>query len=485
MNKSTFLARVAHSRPDALLNYTYDDIPGTFGSTSKLPIRCKLHGVFYQKPHVHLYGGGCRRCGLKRSAELRTLGVGGFIINSRSKFGDKFTYDKTVYVGQNTELVIGCPRHGDIMLTPREHYQYQYGCRECGLEIPRELEKKRYIDLATHVHDGKYGYGNVVYVNSTDKVEINCPLHGPFWQGLYAHTKRANACPTCTREADRLSQDQFIRQAQVTHGGRYLYDKTQYATAASMVTITCPRHGDWIQRAGSHLQGNGCAECHRESKLLPLDEFIEKAKAIHGDNYDYSKVDYQGNKTPVEIICPVHGSFWQRPNTHISAKNGCQLCQESVGERAVEVFLKKHGIRYIREHRIVPHRYRFDFYLPDLDIYIEFNGKQHYTPVELFGGEAAYLATKERDRCKRVLVKQHGGRLVVLTHVNLKDGVIENVLVQRLKSIFAFWCAVDGTLEVFKSVGEVYRRFEIPDTIAYRNLVEAVLSRHSNVKILF
>jgi hypothetical protein len=441
--------------------------------------------VFHQKPHVHLDGGGCRDCGLHRSAKSRALDVEAFIVNSRAKFGDKFTYDETIYVGQNTALTIGCPRHGNLTLTPREHYQYQYGCRECGVEIPKELEKKRYVDLATRVHDGKYGYGNVIYVNSTEKVEIDCPSHGPFWQGLYAHAKRGTACPSCTSQADRLTQDQFIHQAHIVHGGRYRYDKTQYVTMASMVTITCPKHGDLIQRAGSHLQGNGCIKCHRESQLLPLDKFIEKAKAIHSDSYDYSKVDYQGNKKPVEIICTVHGSFWQRPNTHISSGNGCQLCQESKGERAVEVFLKKYGIAYIREHRIAPHLYRYDFYLPDFEIFIEFNGKQHYTPVELFGGEAGYLATVERDRLKSLLVKQHGGRLVVLTHVNLKDGVLEDVLVQRLKSIFAFWFVVDGEIVAIRTPDEVYRRFEIPGTVTYRNLGDAVTANHPNVKILF
>lgn len=84
------------------------------------------------------------------------------------------------------------------------------------------------------------------------------------------------------------------------------------------------------------------------------EEFIEKAKKVHGDKYDYSKVDYKGNKEKVCIICPIHGEFWQVASTHINLKCGCPLCankgsgkrNELTKEEFIEKSRKAHGDKY-------------------------------------------------------------------------------------------------------------------------------------------
>jgi very-short-patch-repair endonuclease len=185
------------------------------------------------------------------------------------------------------------------------------------------------------------------------------------------------------------------------------------------------------------LQGNGCKKCYQEEQRKSTDEFIRDARSIHGDKYDYSRVVYVGNKHKVEIVCPKHGSFFQQPNSHLSYKSGCLLCSDSKGERAVEEFLKKCNIKHVREYSIPNHRYRYDFYLPDTNTFIEFHGVQHYRPVEYFGGKEAFIKNKKRDLRKKMLVEEIGGKLITIPFTHLDKGTLEKTLAVKLKVVFS------------------------------------------------
>ena len=116
-------------------------------------------------------------------------------------------------------------------------------------------------------------------------------------------------------------------------------------------------------------------------------------------------------KTPVDIICPLHGLFKQTPSNHLIAKSGCPACSQSYGEKQVEIFLKSKNINYTKQKKykdcININMLPFDFYLPDYNICIEFNGIQHYKPVDIFGGEESFKLTKLRDGIKEKYCKNN------------------------------------------------------------------------------
>ena len=161
----------------------------------------------------------------------------------------------------------------------------------------------------------------------------------------------------------RLTTEQFIQRAKAKHGDQYDYSKVVYKSAKTKVLIICPIHGEFLQNPRCHwkaVKGIACPKCSRkhrakiQSKIFSstTEEFIKKAKIVHGDKYDYSKVDYNGNKKEVIIICPIHGEFLQKPNSHINKKwpSGCRDCyieklsmtQEQFIQKAIEV----HGNKY-------------------------------------------------------------------------------------------------------------------------------------------
>ena len=120
----------------------------------------------------------------------------------------------------------------------------------------------------------------------------------------------------------KYDKESFIEMAKKIHGNKYDYSKVEYINSQTKVCIICPEHGEFWQIPSSHLYGKGCKRC---SHILNVNEFITKAREIHGNKYDYSKVDYKGTNKKICIICPEHGEFWQTPHHHL-AGNGCQKC---------------------------------------------------------------------------------------------------------------------------------------------------------------
>ena len=122
-----------------------------------------------------------------------------------------------------------------------------------------------------------------------------------------------------------LTTEEFIERAKKVHGDKYDYSKSEYVNNHTKVCITCPEHGEFWQTPENHLDGQGCPKCGIKKRTLTTEEFINKARKIHGNKYNYSKVKYKNAKEKVCIICPEHGEFWQVPSYHLSG-NGCPEC---------------------------------------------------------------------------------------------------------------------------------------------------------------
>lgn len=127
----------------------------------------------------------------------------------------------------------------------------------------------------------------------------------------------------------KLTTEEFIVRAKAVHGDKYDYSEVEYVNNSSPVVIVCPEHGAFEQRPNKHFNGNGCPKCARATQsarqAMSQEVWIERAKRIHQNKYDYSKVAYVNNHTPISIICPIHGEFIQTPANHIKGQ-GCTIC---------------------------------------------------------------------------------------------------------------------------------------------------------------
>jgi cytochrome c2 len=190
----------------------------------------------------------------------------------------------------------------------------------------------KFIEKAKEVHGDKYDYSKTVYQNNLKEVVIICDIHGEFLQLPKTH-KKGNGCIPCGRERTSLARksnvDEFIQKANEVHNNKYDYSKVQYNKASEKVIIICIEHGEFLQTPNGHLGGAGCRKCstqrNSDKARKRTEEFIKESIEKHGDNYDYSKVEYKNTKENVIILCKEHGEFLQTPSNHLKGTR-CPLC---------------------------------------------------------------------------------------------------------------------------------------------------------------
>lgn len=339
-------ARLVHGN-----KYDYSHVE-YISAHQKVCIICPEHGPFWQKPNSHLNGSGCAECGKQQSGLAKKKTSALFIEQAKKIHGDKYDYSKVVYKVSHEKVCIICPKHGDFWQTPSDHLRGS-GCPACGIEHRSEQKRfsqEDFISAARTVHGNKYDYSKVNYVSSEEKVCIVCPVHGEFWQSAGSHLQGIG-CKLCASDSSarkrRKSFDEFVQAANTIHSGKYDYSKVDYVSANSKVCIICPEHGEFWQTPASHLNGNGCRFCAGVAPYT-TESFIAKAKEIHGNLYDYSKVSYINSDTKVCIVCPIHGEFWQDPGSHLRGA-GCRACV-GTAPYSTESFIEKANLIHLGKY---------------------------------------------------------------------------------------------------------------------------------------
>lgn len=281
---------------------------------------------------------------------------------------------------------------------------------------------EEFIEQAKAVHGDKYDYSRVEYTNTKGKVCIICQEHGEFWQSPSSHLSGRN-CPICGELARRknktISSEELLRRFRVLYGEKYDYDFSECVGARGYIKIFCKSHNIWFkQKVLHHLNGHQCKLCSKGGSSYTTEDFILRAKEVHGNLYNYDKVNYINKETPVEIICKKHGSFWQKPHNHINGC-GCQLCKATKTQLKVFNLLKK---SFPDEEWFWEYQptwlglQRFDIYNKRCNLAIEYNGRQHYEPVDTFGGENAFRFTVQRDILKLEKCKNNNCTLYIIKY---------------------------------------------------------------------
>lgn len=294
------------------------------------------------------------------------------------------------------------------------------------------LNKYNFVEKARQVHGDKYDYSKSIYNGSQNKLTIICPIHGSFTQSPDVHINGGAGCPLCGRDKiaakTRIGLERFIERARQVHGDKYDYSKVNYINSYTEVEIICSIHGSFWQKPDNHIRVKcGCPWC--SGVKTDIDKFIERSKKIHGDKYDYSKTVYVNNKTKVCITCPIHGDFWVSIINHIYDKNGCPRCKESKGEKTIARYLEDHNIYFKTQYRFPDCKDKrslpFDFYLPEYNMCIEYDGEQHFKPIGRWKGAKGFEDIKRRDNIKNSYCKDNG---IGLTRIKYTETDISSIL---------------------------------------------------------
>ena len=345
-----------------------------------------------------------------------------FINESKTIHSERYDYSQLNYISNHKKVKLICPIHGVFEVRPNDHLSKKVGCNKCNNTSITKSKNvgKKIVDRFNKIHNNKYNYSLMNYIVTDNKIKIICPIHGEFQQSPHHHLIGAG-CQKCGNVYKKTTEE-FVKESKNIHGDKYDYSLCRYENNRTKVKIICPKHGTFQVTPNCHLSKMvGCKDCNKGQ----FEDFLAHSKKIHGDKYDYLQVKYIGNhRNKIKILCKVHGLFKQTPANHIKG-NGCPICKLSKGELEIKHFLERNQIKYVREKkfknckdkRLLP----FDFYLPKENLCIEFDGEQHFKPINYFGGITNYEEIKKRDLIKNEFCEKNNIKLIRLDKTNLND----------------------------------------------------------------
>lgn len=194
-----------------------------------------------------------------------------FIEKALLKHGKKYNYLKVNYIKSIYKVIITCKEHGDFLQSPNKHLN-GHGCPKCGLIKNCKSNthtQEQFINKANEIHQNKYEYKNVKYLNSTTKINITCKIHGDFVQSPASHLSK-NGCPLCGKttsgERHRITKENLLKRFKDKHGDKYQVEDFTMTTltGGTKITIICPKHGKVIKSITNHLRC-GCSKCGNDT----------------------------------------------------------------------------------------------------------------------------------------------------------------------------------------------------------------------------
>lgn len=278
-----------------------------------------------------------------------------------------------------------------------------------------------------------YDYSKTIFTKLKDKIIVICPKHGEFLISAEHHLKRHQGCPKCAGK--NLTLEEQLNRFRDIHGDTYNYELVKFDKIKDKIDIICPIHGVFTMTADHHLRGEGCPKCRNIQNglnhRLSQEDFINRCNKIHCNKYDYSKVVYKTRQDNITIICPIHGEFLQKATHHLQG-SGCPKCklksQNILYQKLLNTFPDcKIGFEVSKKEVPWLNLTRIDIYFYEYNIAVEYNGEQHYYPIEYFGGEEKFELQQQRDEIKRHLYESNNCKLFELKY-NYSDQDLENLI---------------------------------------------------------
>ena len=282
------------------------------------------------------------------------------------------------------------------------------------------------------------------YINAKTKIEHHCKVHDTYWKTSPSSVLQGKGCSLCKKEKigkkHRMTHEEFLKELYGKNSNIQIDGK--YINSGENIKSICKVCGHiWYPRASRLLQGYGCPNCAHQNLANKLrkthEEFIEELRIIN----PYIRVidKYITNHKKVTCICEICSHQWSASPAKLLSKQGCPSCNESIGERTINIFLSINKISYNKYHKydglvgVGGGLLSYDFYLPQYNLLIEFQGKQHEQPIEHFGGEEKFEIQQEHDKRKREYAKAHNINLLEIWYYDIDN--IDTILEEYLNNL--------------------------------------------------
>lgn len=314
--------------------------------------------------------------------------------------------------------------------------------------MPPKFTHEMYVDKVKELHPHITVLSK--FVSFREKVRCCCELDGEIWDAYPQNVFRKYGCPRCSSNASRVrlqkTHDQFVSELRSITTTIEPLD--QYVDSQTKMRCKCTIDNyEWMIRPNDLLRGKGCPECKRiklsKDRIKSLDDVIADIRAIN----PWIEVigEYTGACRPLRCKCILDGKEWDAYPNNLMRGEGCPECAESKGERAVSVWLKNNGIEYVSQYKFEDCKnikpLPFDFYIPPLRICIEYDGEQHYRPVE-FGGcsneraQQLHKRTMQNDAIKNAFCIENNITLVRIPYYDFNhiDDILSSTFLKDSKA---------------------------------------------------
>ena len=351
----------------------------------------------------------------------------------KEKYGEFYDYSKMDYKGVDYAITISCPFHGDFQKTP---YNFLKG-QEC--EYCKRFEEMKRKAVSKYGSKFDYSKAKKYYFDRYSKVQIKCFKHGEFNISFDEHlNKTLCGCPECGKEEGsrkkiKTTASHYTDDLKKKYGDKFDYSKVEYKGLTVPITIICKKCGKVMRRMPfSHLS---CIDCSSKERAKTTEQFIEDAKKIHGDAFDYSLVNYINVKTQIKLICKKCGEVINKYPNELLAGKGCRNCKIYKGERKIKLWLEHNNITYTRNKDYSKLKdtnpLSYDFYLKDYNMLIEYNGIQHYEFKPYFHKTLHdFHKQLHHDWLKRKYALKNGYKLLTIPYWEINN--IEKILSENL-----------------------------------------------------
>lgn len=263
------------------------------------------------------------------------------------------------------------------------------------------------------------------YIDANTKILHRCKIDGYEWMAKPANILTGYGCKQCMKRKLHAkfskTQEEYVRQVSIANPTVEVLG--EYVNTATPILHKCLKHNvEWYASPQHILEGCGCVECRGEkiynSKVKCLDTYKNEVNKIN-ENIEVIG-EYINARTPILHKCKICGCNWNTSPDNILHGYGCPICNFSHGEKVIKEYLEQYSIRCIPQYKFVDCKnikpLPFDFYLPDYNTCIEYDGIQHFEPIEIFGGEDAFKKQQYNDNIKTNYCLEHNIRLIRIAY---------------------------------------------------------------------
>ena len=334
------------------------------------------------------------------------------------------------YVNAQTKIKCKCKIDGYEWEARPSNLLEGYGCPKCAGNINKTTEE--FKQEMKKINDNIEILGE--YVNAKTKIKCKCKIDGYEFEMKPNDLLRGQGCPKCAGNIKKTTEEfkQEIKDINdnIEILGEYINNKIK-------IKCKCKIDGyEWEMTPNSLLNGQSCPKCGIKSRVEKRSkthkEFIKEIKKINDDIEILG--EYVNSQTKIKVRCKKDGYIWEVvPNSLLNGR-GCPKCNASKGEKRIVKFLDNRNIEYIAQYKFNKCRSKdklpFDFYVPSLNVVIEYDGIQHYEIIDYFGGFDNFVGTKVRDTIKTIYCKENNIKLIRIPYWDFDK--IEEILEKEL-----------------------------------------------------